>query len=397
MRTGYRWWLVGTTATTLGDSLMYFALGWVAAEHGAGTAGLVLTAGAVPLRVLILVGGAVADRWGIRRTMIGCDLAALAVLLVFAVVALGSAPVWSLVGISLLTGTAAALRRPAEGVFPRLFGRGDDLARLMAQATMAKQVARTAGPALGGALLAVGGLATIALVDAATCLAVLVVLLVVRPPGEGARRQGGGSLLRDVTECVGLVRRMPGLAATVVAVAGLAVTILPLVSLCVPLIGHLRGWSAGQTGAVAGAWVLGGLLVTAWVARHGLPSRRIAVAGPLPGAAGAAALALTDSIAVAVIGVGLVGIGTSMTTCRLIPRLLDTAAAPELARVQSLLGLAQTAPMLIATPALGAFAALTSPELLALLLAGLLMLTSLAVARAERRTPAHFDRRVAPV
>jgi len=72
--------------------------------------------------VLILAGGVIADRWGIRRVMICCDAAMVAVMGFLAVVAHssgpGMVPVWALVVVGLLAGTASALRRPAGGVFP---------------------------------------------------------------------------------------------------------------------------------------------------------------------------------------------------------------------------------------------------------------------------------------
>jgi len=54
---GFRWWLAAATGSSLGDGVTFFAVAWVAAQHGAATASVVLTAEAVPLAVLILAGG----------------------------------------------------------------------------------------------------------------------------------------------------------------------------------------------------------------------------------------------------------------------------------------------------------------------------------------------------
>ena len=43
MRAGFRTWSVAAAASTLGDSVTYFALGWAAAAHGPATVSLVLT------------------------------------------------------------------------------------------------------------------------------------------------------------------------------------------------------------------------------------------------------------------------------------------------------------------------------------------------------------------
>ncbi len=198
-RSGFRWWLGAATGSSLGDGVTFFAVAWVAAQHGAATATVVLTAESIPLAVLILAGGVIADRWGIRRVMICCDAVMVAVMGFLAIVVYASGPglvpVWALVVVALAAGTASALRRPAGGVFPRLFARGDALAKVMATTTVFKQLAMTAGPALGGVVLAAGGLTATSTLDAASFVVVLVVLLVVRPPYEpptvGA---GGGSV-----------------------------------------------------------------------------------------------------------------------------------------------------------------------------------------------------------
>lgn len=146
------------------------------------------------------------------------------------------------------------------------------------------------------------------------------------------------------------------------AVFGLAVTILPLVDLCVPLAGHERGWGVSGTGVVVAAWPVGGMAVMALVSRRGAPGSRAALAGPVAAAAGTLLLAVAAHLAVAVVAVLLVGVGTSMTTARLIPRFINATPGSMLARFHSLLQLAQIAPVLVATPMLGWAAHLWSVE-----------------------------------
>jgi hypothetical protein len=54
-------------------------------------------------------------------------------------------PLWALLAVAVLSGPAAALRRPAAGVFPRMFATGDDLFRAMATTTAFEQLAQIAG------------------------------------------------------------------------------------------------------------------------------------------------------------------------------------------------------------------------------------------------------------
>jgi MFS family permease len=353
-RRGFRLWIGGAGLSELGDSVTFFALGWVAAGHGPGIASLVLTAESVPLCWLILVGGVIADRWGIRRVMIGCDLFMALVMAAFAVGVLVAVPIWSLVLVALLSGTAAALRLPAAGVFPRLFATGDELARTMATATLVRQSAHVTGPSVGGVLLATGGLSVTSALDAVTFAVVLGVLIRVRPPHEPARtRESQTALRQHFMQGFMAVRATPGATATILTIMGLAATILPLVSLCVPIAGHQRGWGAGTTGVVSGAWVVGGMAVMLMVARRGMPGPRTALSGPVVAAGGAVLLATTRSAATATVALCAVGVGTSLLTARVFPRFMNATPPDMLARFQSLLGLAQTGPVLVAMPVLG--------------------------------------------
>ncbi len=384
-RLGFRWWLGSATLSTLGDSVTFFALAWVAASHGPSVASLVLTLESVPLCLLILVGGAVADRWGIRRVMIGCDAFMAAVMALFALGALIAVPVWSLMLVAMLSGTAAALRRPAAGVFPRMFATGDELSRTMATTTLFQQLGQIAGPSVGGVLLAGGGLSLTSGLDASSFLLVLAILIVVRPrhepPPTGPQRRQ--SIRRQLRDALDAARQTPGASATILAVMGLAVTILPLVSLCVPLAGHDREWGPGGSGVVSAAWVVGGLLVMAMVARRGMPSPRLALAGPVAAAIGVLLLAATNDQLAAVAALTLVGAGTSLLTTRLFPRFMDATPPEMLARFSALLGVAQTGPVLLATPALGHLIGTLGMGVALNTLAAVLFLTLFAARRAD--------------
>lgn len=383
VRRGFQLWAVSAALSALGDAVTFFALVWVAASHGPGVASLVLTVGSVPLCLLILVGGLTADRWGVPTLMVGCDLVMAVVMGAFAIGALWAVPVWALAVVSFLSGTAAALRRPAAGVFPRLFARDDELTRLMATVTLLLQVAQVTGPVVAGALLAAGGLALTSGIDAVTFALAALVLLAVRPPLTPERPRAATSWVTQLREGVHAARTSPGVTATMAAVCGLAITILPLVDLCVPLAGHERGWGVSGTGAVVAAWPVGGMAVMAVVSRRGAPGSRAALAGPVAAAAGTLLLAVAAHLAVAVVAVLLVGVGTSMTTARLIPRFVDATPESMLARFQSLLQLAQIAPVLVATPVLGWAAHLWSVDAPLVVMAGVLLTTTLAVHRAE--------------
>ncbi|CAI9406438.1 MFS transporter [Nocardioides sp. T2.26MG-1] len=350
----FRVWLAAATVSTTGDSVSFFALAWFATAYGPGAASLVLTVESIPLCALILAGGAFADRYGARRMMIGCDAAMVGVMGLLALATVRGVPLWALVVGAALAGTAAALRRPAEGVFPRLFSTGDELARRMAVVGGCLQVARVAGPGLGGVLVAGAGMPGAAAFDAVTFVGVLLVLLRVRPPREADHVAGPrGRTWAAIADGVRAAAAAPRVPTTVLAVMGLASSVLPLVMLCVPLLGRERQWSPAAVGIVSAAWVAGGLLVTVVVARRGVPRARVAAAGPVLAATGVVLLAVVDDVLPAVLALATVGAGVTLVTARLLPAFVERTPPDMLARFQSLLGLAQTGPVLVATPLLG--------------------------------------------
>ncbi|MDH2416364.1 MFS transporter [Nocardioides sp. CER19] len=347
-------WLAAATLSTLGDSVSFFALGWVASGLGAGAVGLVLTIESVPLAALVLVGGITADRYGVRQVMCACDLVMGVVMAALAVGSVGGTPLWGLAVVGFVSGCAAALRRPAEGVFPRLFG-SQGLDRRLATVGSFSQVARLAGPAVGGVLVGALGLSGAAALDAASYLLVLFTLLSVRPPHAelAAGRTDGVSPWRRVTAAVRTATATGGVPATLLTIVGLAATALPLVMVALPLTGRDRGWDAGTTGLVSSGWIAGGLLVTVVVARRGAPPAALSVAGPVLASAGVVVLAATERPATAVAAMALVGVGCGLLTAGLLPSFVARTPADMLARFQSLLQLAQVGPVLLATPAVG--------------------------------------------
>ncbi|WP_149038461.1 MFS transporter, partial [Kitasatospora sp. MBT63] len=232
----YLYWLAGAQASVLGDAVLSFALGWAAAAHGGRTAALVLTAVTVPRTLLLLPGGAVADRFGARRVLITGDAVLLAATLALAATLdRPAAAPWLLVLIAAVTGTVDAFHLPATGSMPRRLVSGDQLPRALAVRQAAGQAAALLGAPLGAVLVSASGLRGAALADAATFAVVLAVLVRIRPAdaaagtvsGAGPRGGTAGTVRRALADPV----LRPALLLTAAAAGGL----LPVVSLLGPL------------------------------------------------------------------------------------------------------------------------------------------------------------------
>jgi hypothetical protein len=110
----------------LGDAFQFVALLWYAVLLG-GPLGVLAAriATSLPSLVFGLHGGAVADRWDRRRTMIAADLVRGTILLPVALAGLtGRLSLWGVVAAGLIVTTASAYFAPALGAFlPSVVGR----------------------------------------------------------------------------------------------------------------------------------------------------------------------------------------------------------------------------------------------------------------------------------
>lgn len=108
-------WLTAYTASLVGDSVYFVALGWSAQKAAGPTeVGLVMAAGALPRALLMLGGGIVADRFDPRRVILGSDaLRCLLILAAAAGIALTAPALW------ILVASGARLRRRGRAVRTR--------------------------------------------------------------------------------------------------------------------------------------------------------------------------------------------------------------------------------------------------------------------------------------
>ncbi|WUH94034.1 MFS transporter [Streptomyces sp. NBC_00433] len=152
-------WLTAYTASLLGDSVYFVALGFAAAKVAApAQVGLVMAAGAVPRAVLMLGGGVIADRFGPRLVVIGSDAVRCALIITAAAaLALASPGLWLLVAVALAFGVVDALFMPAVGALPPRITTPDQLVRLQGLRALTIRLGTVVGPPMGGLAMGLGG------------------------------------------------------------------------------------------------------------------------------------------------------------------------------------------------------------------------------------------------
>jgi MFS family permease len=349
----YYGWLAGSTLSVLGDTALFFALGWAATGIGPQVAALVLTGFTLPRAVLLLLGGVLGDRIGPRRLLLACSaIVGTCCFLLAAVVGVRGTSAGLLLMTAVVVGTVDAFALPAAGVLPRLFVADDQLPRAMALRTSATQLITLAGGPLSGLLVATVGLVGALMLDGLTFAVQFLVLSVLRPPYDvSPAARVGRSVVREALDGLRVAAADPVLRMVLAVVALVAAFVLPVTSLCVPLLARSHGWAAGQAGFVVAGNVCGGLVVTILVARFGTFERAELTGGVgcLLAALGISGLALAPSVPLAVGATLVQGVGIGLFTSHLAPVFVRSTPTSHLTRLQSLLSLVQTVPLIVST------------------------------------------------
>lgn len=142
----------------------------------------------VPSILLGSVTGVFVDRWNRQHLMVAIDLMlAVAILPLLAVDALG---VWIAYAVLFVMSSLAQLFHPAEGaLLPNLLENpDDDLVTANALNGLNNHIPRLIGPALGGIIVAVGGLVAVTIIDAVSFLIAAALIASIRTDRARAER-----------------------------------------------------------------------------------------------------------------------------------------------------------------------------------------------------------------
>jgi MFS family permease len=190
----------GTGISAIGSQITTVAIPFQLYDETGSTllVGLLGIAALVPLLIVPLYGGALADAVDRRRLLLLSDVALLLVTVGLLVNALLPEPrVWFLFAGEALGTAAYAFQRPARNALtPRLVGEGQLLAAIAVE-DVVFTLARVVGPALAGLLIAVVGLPGAFGIDIVTFAASLLAiwLLPPAPPAPDADRPSLQSIL----------------------------------------------------------------------------------------------------------------------------------------------------------------------------------------------------------
>ncbi|MFF5408629.1 MFS transporter [Streptomyces misionensis] len=281
-------WIAQLVSNT-GSWMQTVGAQWLLLGHGAALVTLVQTASSLPVVLLALPSGVLADRHDRRKLLLTAQFAMLAVSAVLTVLAFrGALAPGPLLALTFLLGCGTALMGPAwQAIQPELVAR-EQLGQAAALGAVNMNLARAVGPALGGAVVAAAGAGWVFAFNALSYLGIAGVLLLWRRPAATEPTGHGEGLLAAVQAGRRYVWHAPGVRRVLLRTAlfipgGAALwSLLPLVA------SRSLGLGSGGYGlllGVVGAGAVGGAFA--------LPvfRRRLGANGTL--AAGAAVFAAT--------------------------------------------------------------------------------------------------------
>jgi len=179
----FRLYYVGQLISITGTWMQNVAQAWLVYRLTDSSAmlGLVAFCGLVPILLLGLPAGLVADRVSRRRLLLNAQIVAMLQALALAVLAFsGLVQVWHVVLLALLLGVVHALEIPTRHAFLAELVPREDLPNAVALNSSLFNTARFLGPAMAGWLMALWGEGVVFLINAASFAAVVVVLLAIR-------------------------------------------------------------------------------------------------------------------------------------------------------------------------------------------------------------------------
>jgi MFS family permease len=188
----YRLFFSGQLVSVIGTWMQQVAIGWLVYQlsNSAFTLGAVRFLSAIPITLLTLVGGAMADRVEKRRIVITTESTAMVLAFVLAtLVYFGIIKIWQIALIGLLEGITDAFDIPARQAFVVDMVGKDDLMNAIALNSSLFNGARVFGPALAGVLIGVIGMTGCFFLNGVSYLAVVAAYLAMRLPAVTQRAE----------------------------------------------------------------------------------------------------------------------------------------------------------------------------------------------------------------
>ncbi len=382
----FRIFFAGSVISVPGTWMQMTAQAWIVLELTGSPLALAVVTSLqfLPVMLLSLIGGALADRFPRRRLMILTQtLGATQATVLGILCATGTISIWHIYLLAMSLGVINALDAPLRQAFlgelvPPIY-----LPNAIAMGSLAQNLGRIVGPALAGVVIATLGVSIAYFLNALTFMAMLVALASLRTADLQPRRYAAKqNLLLQVREGLSYARRTPPILFLLITTAFIGLfgqnftTMVPLIST------YLVHASAAEFGILNSCLGCGSFAAALVLTTRGAPpTRRILLAGLSFGLM-LVAISLSSSLLVSGVLFFFVGAAAVTFSASMNTSLQLWAPAEMRGRLVSMINLLIPSPI---GPMLTGLAASTIGVAAAVLLNGVLCCLGVALAYAYYR------------
>lgn len=382
----FRIFFAGSVISVPGTWMQMTAQAWIVLELTGSPLALAIVTSLqfLPVMLLSLIGGALADRFPRRRLMILTQtLGATQATVLGLLCATDTISIWHIYLLAMSLGVINALDAPLRQAFlgelvPPLY-----LPNAIAMGSLAQNLGRIVGPALAGVVIATLGVSVAYFLNALTFMAMLVALASLRTADLQPRRYAAKqNLLLQVREGLSYARRTPPILFLLITTAFIGLfgqnftTMVPLIST------YLVNASAAEFGILNSCLGCGSFAAALVLTTRGAPpTRRILLAGLSFGLM-LVAISLSSSLLVSGVLFFFVGAAAVTFSASMNTSLQLWAPAEMRGRLVSMINLLIPSPI---GPMLTGLAASTIGVAAAVLLNGILCCLGVALAYAYYR------------
>ncbi len=268
--------LTGTWMQTIGQAWLVLDL-----THSPLALGTVTMLQFLPVSLLVLFGGVIADKLPKRRVLVLTQTAAMSQAFILAfLIWSGLIALWQVYVLAAMLGLTNALDNPTRQAFVvEMVGR-DDIVNAVALNSSLFNSARLIGPALGGVIIAVVGVGAVFFINGVSFIAVIIGLMLMKPAlFHTMPRSGDGRLLEQLAEGLRYSLRTPAILFILILMAAIGTfgynftVVLPLLARNVLHVGSIG------FGAMTSAVGVGSLVAALALATYRKTSRRTLLLG----------------------------------------------------------------------------------------------------------------------
>jgi MFS family permease len=267
----YRLYLTGQLVSVCGTWMQQVALSWLVYRltESATLLGIVGFASQIPILVLGPIGGVINDRYSCHRVAVWTQCAALTQALLLAVLTLtGSIQPLHIIVLGTALGIVYAFDMPARQALVHQLVDSEDLANAVALNSSMINAARIVGPALAGLVVANFGEGICFVINAASYVATIAALLMMKLAEPSRRAAAATSIGRSLIEGYRYTLATAPIRDLLILLAVVGVMGMPYMTLMPVFAAQVHGSGADTLGIMFGAVGLGALIGALFLAQR---------------------------------------------------------------------------------------------------------------------------------